>query len=205
MGPSALEECAHGKMQRDCQHILHGQHPIVGSVWQAAVPRSTHLWLVLIALMPGCSSMLLPVCDGAGQNDGAWEEVFRTPEDKLPCCGVHEPRWNEQQNQCFRDAHCRTLRLVEEEHRGCTCSSAKSFEWRPRHCRLVEWDSSHFCSVLGERRLLMVGDSTMHQHFVVLHNAIVWGAALLANASSSDCESQLGFEFSDTLDRKSVV
>jgi hypothetical protein len=41
--------------------------------------------------------------------------------------------------------------------------NADSFTWQPENCRLIDWDPTKFCSALGTRKVLMVGDSTMMQ------------------------------------------
>jgi hypothetical protein len=37
------------------------------------------------------------------------------------------------------------------------------FVWQPQQCKLLEWEAADFCSNLGQRTILMIGDSTMAQ------------------------------------------
>ena len=45
-------------------------------------------------------------------------------------------------------------------------------EWVPDDCRLPKSDASLFCELLGTRKMLLIGDSTMAQTATVLMNAI---------------------------------
>jgi hypothetical protein len=68
---------------------------------------------------------------------------------------------------------------------GCSCditmntrgivSSREKYIWEPTSCSLLAWNSSQFCSLLGSRRILIIGDSTMHQTAVELMNMLTAG------------------------------
>ena len=44
------------------------------------------------------------------------------------------------------------------------------YTWVPNECRLLEWDAKEVCRVLGNRSLLVLGDSTVSQAAGVLMN-----------------------------------
>ena len=49
---------------------------------------------------------------------------------------------------------------------GCGCQRSKwvdRFRWVPSSCRLLPFDSAAFCDRLGQRYLLLIGDSTQRQ------------------------------------------
>ena len=46
------------------------------------------------------------------------------------------------------------------------------YKWIPAYCDLLEWNGLHFCSLLGNRTILLVGDSTMGQTSSTLMNMI---------------------------------
>lgn len=74
--------------------------------------------------------------------------------------------------------------------------------WRSSRCQLHRWDASSFCTKLGARRLLFVGDSTMLQMFALLVNEVQWGLrnANWSEAQMLNCTSRLLFGPADTPD-----
>jgi len=58
----------------------------------------------------------------------------------------------------------------------------------PYACKLVAWDAQRFCQLLGTRKVLAIGDSTMLQAASVLMNYIHWG---YWGASPPGCQSQV--------------
>jgi len=78
---------------------------------------------------------------------------------------------------------------------GCACGDFEDvYKWKPRFCALHRWNGNGFCTALGKRRLLLVGDSTMLQLFMRLNNALNATAR-----SSCTCARQLFFGMSGTL------
>ena len=39
--------------------------------------------------------------------------------------------------------------------------SIEQYQWKPSFCDLPAWDANAFCHLLGNRTVLLVGDSTM--------------------------------------------
>lgn len=54
-------------------------------------------------------------------------------------------------------------------------SQRETYVWRPNSCDLPVWNATLFCSVLGKRNILFVGDSTMQQTASSLMNMIYHG------------------------------
>jgi len=48
----------------------------------------------------------------------------------------------------------------------------ESYIWVPSNCRLRDWSAQLFCQVLGGKRLLVMGDSTMQQSFATLTSMV---------------------------------
>jgi len=65
---------------------------------------------------------------------------------------------------CDRDANTRFNATPRE-----------SYVWKPDNCTMLAWDALQFCQVLGERKVLMIGDSTMQQTFAALASLIASG------------------------------
>ena len=61
---------------------------------------------------------------------------------------------------------------------ACACDPARreqlSLLWAPSRCRLRDFSAAAFCAALGDRTLLLVGDSTMQQLASVLMNGLAW-------------------------------
>ena len=64
---------------------------------------------------------------------------------------------------------------------ACACDPARreqlSLLWEPSGCRLRDFSAAAFCAALGDRTLLLVGDSTMQQLASVLMNGLAWEEA----------------------------
>ena len=64
---------------------------------------------------------------------------------------------------------------------ACACDPARreqlSLLWAPSRCRLRDFSAAAFCAALGDRTLLLVGDSTMQQLASVLMNGLAWEEA----------------------------
>ena len=92
-------------------------------------------------------------------------------------------------------------RLAPVGARACSCARSRdallAYRWVPSRCRLREFDAAAFCRLLGSRRILFVGDSTMQQTANAVMGQVVWDLGRLN--STAGCESQLFFGLSDTL------
>ena len=72
--------------------------------------------------------------------------------------------------------------LTIPSNRACICdimentrhneSLRETFKWVPDSCMLESFDGKDFCNVLGKKRLLLVGDSLMHQLASTLYNTL---------------------------------
>ena len=51
-------------------------------------------------------------------------------------------------------------------------AAPRKYDWVPSACDLPVFDPDRFCDLLGNRTLLLVGDSTMHQTAKLLENAL---------------------------------
>ena len=51
-------------------------------------------------------------------------------------------------------------------------SERERYQWKPSTCRLLEWDAVQFCKLLGDRKMLFLGDSNNEQSAITLVNMI---------------------------------
>lgn len=95
--------------------------------------------------------------------------------------------------------------LAHVGHGACSPSCSDfddgALEWVPRTCTLPQWDAQRFCTLLGQRQLLLVGDSTMEQTGSALVALVQWGYLrdFSATAGRASCHRQISIVKSDTL------
>jgi hypothetical protein len=81
--------------------------------------------------------------------------------------------------------------------RGCECSQIRPagyiepYQWKPANCRLISWSGKHFCSLLNNRTMLFIGDSTVEQSSATLMNMIT--------LDGGQCEDLVSYARSDYL------
>lgn len=89
----------------------------------------------------------------------------------FPCCDD-----SNDYNTCTADSTRNALHKSSPNHHHCRdCQESEEgtknrlfYEWVPTTCHLPMWNASEFCSSLGNRTLLLVGDSLMYQAFHTL-------------------------------------
>eukprot|EP00966_Prymnesium_polylepis_P042268 982062-Prymnesium_polylepis.1 len=73
------------------------------------------------------------------------------------------------------------------------------YAWRPSSCSLVYWNAHRFCSLLGRRRLLFLGDSIMQQLAATVSNHVRWGYSWNGSQTDTPCQDQIWFAIGDSL------
>ena len=131
-------------------------------------------------------------CRDNDHKNGLWVISEHEARNKsFLCCGWDDPSVN--QASCLTEAsyngQCTYLKrgtsnTTQGIHAGghaCSCdakygssvvSPREKFIWKPRNCNLLSWNASLFCNLLGKRRMLLVGDSTVMQSAATLLNMI---------------------------------
>jgi len=66
-------------------------------------------------------------------------------------------------------------------------NSVDSFVWQPDACTLPPWDADAFCTLLGPRTVLFLGDSTLAQTAYTLHEMVA------SNSTDGRCAKQVIF------------
>ena len=69
------------------------------------------------------------------------------------------------------------LEKIANSNNNSNISDLQKYKWQPYECSLLDWNGHQFCSLLGDRKIMIVGDSTMMQAGVTLLNRLVDGNA----------------------------
>ena len=133
----------------------------------------------------------LPLCRASEHVHGSWVTSVPPRQPQWDCCGhddsdyhgVDKHVWLKRMHAC-RHTTSNVSHEHDEKYRHeivkfgfkrsppgyyatmCCPIDPVDAVWTPRSCRLREWSSQHFCNTLGNRTLLLVGDSTVHQFAV---------------------------------------
>lgn len=86
---------------------------------------------------------------------GQWVISNKTVSENFTCCPITDPNPSEI---------CADEEMPKISDHGCHCqhaSSISSYYWEPDNCLLNPWDAVLFCNLLGQRNILLIGDSTM--------------------------------------------
>ena len=101
----------------------------------------------------------------------------------------------------FGDYRGRKDWLVHDAGSACQCGPRGfdpfRFTWVPHGCALPPWNPEHFCDLLGNRTILLIGDSTVQQAASVLMNHVAFDST--SGGVSNRCQEQIIFASADTL------
>ena len=165
-------------------------------------------------------SVLSELCNGEDYVNGRWvedESLWQNPSQNFICCGSENGKNKNLSKVCKQG-------LAVEDH-GCTCmahhlkksqnfsqqyieteakesdfrysSNSVKYKWQPAKCELTMWNAYKFCSALGKKKVLIIGDSTSNQVSAVTRNMIF--QANTSDNSLYECTKQIAFRFSDCL------
>lgn len=138
----------------------------------------------------------LPLCRGGAHKVGHWVRHVNvsTLSKSFHCCAYedndlahderlcHNPLW--EPKFTMRETNLLTgfdkYPMFSAEH-ACHCdrdegrfsvNRREQYYWQPSTCNLLQWNATYFCHLLGSRRVLFVGDSTVAQSFTTLTNML---------------------------------
>jgi hypothetical protein len=73
------------------------------------------------------------------------------------------------------------------------------YDWKPHSCDLTRWNAKTFCEKLNNRKVLIIGDSTMAQTYGTLASMIFQSQEFPSSDERDKCLSLLTFQHSDFL------
>ena len=143
-------------------------------------------WWLLLLLHLQPSEAQVKYCTPPELGEGAWIRDNRKSKTYV-CCAEGSEKDPVLKEFCpvglFKDHAC-----VCDEFHGTrlTVSEREKWAWKPSaSCDMMEWNPSAFCDLLGTRKVLFVGDSTMHQTQGAFISMLNWGT------NKTTCSSQL--------------
>lgn len=152
--------------------------------------------IVLVLSAYGQDAHHLPWCSNNAHTTGHWQTV-NTTRKSFHCCGYGDylntisefcgtqayPKF--QKGFCWKGSNEFGASVgMNSIGRSCQCdaeqgrltvSQREKYEWIPSLCTMKEWDAQLFCSLLGNRTISLVGDSTMEQSSATLMSMIQSG------------------------------
>jgi hypothetical protein len=159
------------------------------------------------------------ICRDGNHVVGKWVyNASLTNQDKsFYCCGWDHNDFTSNFDLCGIGSMAEWGKLFYGRDRGlaqagghaCTCDSAggnanrlvmhprEKYQWVPTYCNLLPWNATQFCELLGDRVVLLRGDSTSVQMAVTLMNMIVAKGGKCQQQIASSAANLLGFKDRD--------
>jgi hypothetical protein len=178
-------------------------------LWWFAAATSTSL----------VESSQIPLCTGLGYNIGSWvSHKSNTASNNFECCestDSHEEFKSmiPSSSMCHnvgnktiplgndKACHCRNQHYYVDQKgtKSLFRHKAIDYSWVPTDCSITPWDEIKFCELLGSRKVLLVGDSTMSQTHTTLQSMIFYSDQFLNLTRKLECMKQISFGMSDYL------
>jgi hypothetical protein len=131
-------------------------------------------------------------------------------QSNVTLCGLHNARDRQtvvfgtrpQEFSHFEYFVGQENHLMQSGGNACVCDKAgdkgrwemhmrEKYEWTPSFCFLQAWNAKTFCELLGDRNILIRGDSTAGQSAITLINMLV--------AKGEKCQKQITFSWANML------
>ena len=165
-----------------------------------------------ISIIIGIDDPVTPVSNLCSQNRhirGGWikRTNLTTSSKPIPCCSWDEDSGNNPEQYC----HASQFKREGDGFKGpigtlaftgghsCTCKNNQfqdEFEYVASDCEFISWNANLFCQVLGNRTILIIGDSTVGQSASSIMNSIILD---YFDTPQEGCQAQVMYQLADTL------
>jgi hypothetical protein len=158
------------------------------------------------------SKQVLPLCKGSAYKRGKWIYNDNIKHKDFVCCGwdtmdhIKHPElcgsYSFQGSPIYTpSAYHYTLLgghgCVRDVNDRFSVTEREKYIWEPDDCRLLPWNATQFCRLLGSRIISLVGDSTFDQFIGVIGSMIF--------AHGGDCARNLRFLHVNRLSHTQIV
>lgn len=160
----------------------------------------------MLAVLSVCINSDNPMCKGSDHVVGHWRVDASIHKKEFQCCEFNS--YNIKYDPkvvpaTYNYSYCGSPTPTEIDsfqgsssqppktpNYSCHCDAAgltrstvtrrEQFEWKPLYCTMPRWDALSFCTALGARKLLIIGDSTVAQAAVTLMGMLYEGEGPLS-------------------------
>ena len=141
-----------------------------------AIIISGKLYCMIYIFVHIFASVHSDICRGNEYTNGRWV-VDKQTEKSFYCCQSDDVgvvaycgsnKFDTSKNRLFSHED-----LLLAPDSACVCdivadtrynvSSREEYKWVPEFCEVENFSGDQFCNILGKRRILLIGDSLMHQ------------------------------------------
>jgi len=125
------------------------------------------------------------VCCGGGIDTTYYKDDHLNVKEGICSSNSNEVTHNPfllEQGDVIYNAQCGDDCCIcdREENTRYNATDRELYQWIPNQCYLIQWNADLFCKLLGNRKILFVGDSTMQQTASTLMSMITTGRAACA-------------------------
>jgi hypothetical protein len=131
----------------------------------------------------------LPLCKENAHTEGRWVYRDEIVDKDFVCCSYDANDYTFNSSACGAHNYVwvpyyngSDTRYTWTGGHGCSCDKRSNnrytpnvrekYIWQPSTCRLLPWNGKQFCGLLGSRRIMFIGDSTMKQSMATIASMI---------------------------------
>lgn len=145
--------------------------------------------VVSMSSLTGTNDLGTQVCKGSEYVEGEWIYREDIVDKDFVCCTWDALDYKFNTDVCGENYLWSPIYLGSDYHytltggHGCYCDKREEkyryspqkrekYIWQPKKCRLLPWNGKQFCALLGSRRIMLLGDSTMKQSMATFASMI---------------------------------
>eukprot|EP00475_Leptophrys_vorax_P018924 TRINITY_DN2585_c0_g2_i2.p1 TRINITY_DN2585_c0_g2~~TRINITY_DN2585_c0_g2_i2.p1 ORF type:complete len:380 (+),score=69.66 TRINITY_DN2585_c0_g2_i2:217-1356(+) len=175
--------------------------------FQAAGDRDNVAAPVVIDVINDSENQTLPRCHGTEYVQGSWEFDATKSLPSFPLCDANitirdtancgKVSSNASTRLDFRGDSTWPAQIFGHESECKEWGFLDRYTWNPAKCFLPAWNAHEFCDILGNKTVLIVGDSLARQSTTTLINNIMFLDK--EHRTNETCQGQIHYRAGDTL------